>query len=790
MATDFLPIPGWVSWENQGAGVAVADLDGNGRPALIMFQIDNPPGANQGFYKVGKNLDADGTVTGGWSDWIAVSDWFSWENQGADIAIADLNNDGRPELIVFQIDSPPGANQGYYRIGWNLDGNGNVTGGWSDWIAVPDWFAFENQGGGIAVADLNNDGRPELVVFQVDSPEGLNQGYYRVGWNLGLDGLVTGGWSDWTAVDWFSWDNQDASIAIADLDGNGRPELVVFQIDNPPGANQGFYQIGWDLDATGKVAGGWSNWTAIPDWFSWENQGAGVAIAALAANQRPELILATIDAPPQVNQGYYRTVELPLDLDTAATDGLWRLLPDTSQILAIHAALLRTGKVLFFSGSSNNPDNANGEFGSVVWDYSQNTFQFPDTPADFFCAGHSFLPDGRLLVAGGTEDYDFGHPFLGLRDAYTFNPLTEQWEQQPQMADGRWYPTLVTLADGRVFTVSGLDKDGNLNQTAEIYQDGAGWTTLPPALNRRYPLYAHLFLLRDGRIFYSGAQYGINEGTPPSLIDLQSNTVTAVSGLSEPNHRNQAASVLLPPVQEQKVMIMGGGVLGGGAGHQHAQGATDNVDIVDLKAATPVYQAAPALHHARTHAMAVTLPDRTVLVCGGSGADESRAEATLEAEIYAPTTNTWTEVAAARVPRLYHSVAILLPDGRVMTAGSNPARKDEELRLEMYYPPYLFKGARPVISAAPATAVYGGAMEIQTPQAAEIQWVSLIKPAAPTHTLDTEQRLVELSFTQIGGDRLKVDLIDAPNLAPPGWYMLFVTDQQGVPSVARWVQLA
>ena len=116
------------------------------------------------------------------TDFIAIPDWFPWQNQGAGCALADLNGDGQLELIVLQIDNPAGVNQAYYRVGWAVDSTGQVTAGWSPWIAVPDWFAWENQGADIAVADLNGDGRPELILFQIDSPEAANQGYYRVGW--------------------------------------------------------------------------------------------------------------------------------------------------------------------------------------------------------------------------------------------------------------------------------------------------------------------------------------------------------------------------------------------------------------------------------------------------------------------------------------------------------------------------------------------------------------------------------------------------------------------------------
>jgi hypothetical protein len=173
-------VPGWFGWEDQGADIALFDINANGRPDLVVFHVDNPGGDNHGYYRIGWNLDVNGNVTGGWSTIKSVPGWFGWENQGSGIALFDINGNGRRDLIVFHLDNPEGDNHGYYRIGWNLDANGNVSGGWGPVTAVPGWFGWENQGAGIAVADINRTGRQDLVAFHVDNPGGDNHGYYRV----------------------------------------------------------------------------------------------------------------------------------------------------------------------------------------------------------------------------------------------------------------------------------------------------------------------------------------------------------------------------------------------------------------------------------------------------------------------------------------------------------------------------------------------------------------------------------------------------------------------------------
>ena len=468
----------------------------------------------------------------------------------------------------------------------------------------------------------------------------------------------------------------------------------------------------------------------------------------------------------------------------------WQLLPYTAPVNPVHAALLRTGKIFFVSGSGNDPSNEICPNCSAVLNLSTGTFTQPATPIDpangfvfdLFCGGHSFLADGRLLFAGGTLQYD---PFHGEFHSFFFNPSTEQWTIAPQMAAGRWYPTLVTLRTGRVLAVSGLNEYGQVEDVPSIYSDSAGtWTYFSNNSPTLFPLYAHLFLLSSGNLFYSGAYFDNNQGATPRIITIPSTfaqaiTEKAVPGLQAQNSGNQAASVLLPTAQDQKVMIMGGG--GGGV-------ATNRVNVVDLTAANPVYITAPSLTYARMHHSAVLLPDRTVLVCNGSTNEESENQSRLPVEIYNPATNTWAIGATPNVPRVYHSVAVLLPDGSVLTAGGNPARTFEERRIEIYRPDYMTQ-PRPAIGSASTKVGYGGTITIPTAQAASIRWVSLIKPMATTHGLDTEQRVVDVPIASRTSTSLTATVTTNRNLAPPGYYMLFITDQNNVPSVAKWIRL-
>jgi hypothetical protein len=833
MRPSFRPVPNWFSFENQGVGIAATSL-APGRDDAIVFMVDAPVGRNRGLFRAAKGLHRDGTVDA-WTEWREVPGWPSDTNDGAGIAVADVTGSGTPDLVVFLADAPIGENRGLYRIGKDLDAEGRVAAdAWTDWQEVPGWESWSNQGAAIALADLDGSGSLDLIVFAIDNPNQENAGRFRVGRNLDANGVVTGGWTGWQNVPtWFSWENQGAGVAVVER-VVGRKDLIVFHVDDPPGQNQAFYRFGLDFRADGRVHAGWSPWFGVPDWFSWQNQGASISLAHLGG--APQLLVLAVDSPAGPNTGLYQVLPLASD---PATQGSWELLPYNSEVLAVHAALLPNGKVLFFAGSGNSAvrfeakefgDTTKENWCSVVWDPNgplsadgrEGSFFHPDTlfgpdpdhrPLDFFCGGDSLLADGSVFSAGGTLKYDVDKDdnktptgFVGRKEAQVFNPVTRQWRQVASMAEGRWYPTVITLGDGRMLVASGLIAGKKFNVTLEIYTPASDtWERLALPLLMRLlglPLYAHLFQLAGGEIFFTGGRMDDINPTPPCLLDLTQNPVgiRVIQGLQAAFSRNQSASIPLGPAQDQRFLLMGGAPPVG------ETSATDNVDLIDLRDLSgdmPRFRPAAPMLLPRVHLNAVLLPDRTVFVSGGAlqreggPQGERRTVARLESEIYDPEHDRWTLAANASVVRMYHSVALLLPDGRVVTAGGNPDKghtvgwehdDNEELQLELYSPPYMFR-PRPTITDAPEAWQYGHTVTLRSPQAADILWASLIRPGVTTHSFNTSQRMVDLPVVFRDAGQIDVSVTADPNIAPPGWYMLFLTDNTRTPSVATWIRI-
>lgn len=306
-------VGGWFGNDTAGADVTVSDISGSGRPDLLVFFIDDPENANAGFYRIGWDMDPGGFVTNSFTPALPVPGWFGNDSQGGGVALANIGKAARPDLVVFHIDHPGGGNSGYYRIGWDLDVAGIVKGGWTDPIQVPGWFGNESQDGGIAVADVSKSGTPDLIVMHIDNPQGANQAYYRIGWDVDSLGVVAGGWTAPIPVPgWFGNDSQGAGITVADMNNDGSLDLVVFNVDDPAGGNRGYYRIGASLDASGNVTGGWSRVIPIAGWFGDDTQGGGVASFDIDADTRPDLVVFHIDNPADSNLGYYRVIFSPM----------------------------------------------------------------------------------------------------------------------------------------------------------------------------------------------------------------------------------------------------------------------------------------------------------------------------------------------------------------------------------------------------------------------------------------------------------------------------------------------
>ena len=449
---------------------------------------------------------------------------------------------------------------------------------------------------------------------------------------------------------------------------------------------------------------------------------------------------------------------LPLaSAQTTQPAGLWQNGPNFPYF-PTHAHMLPNSTVMMWPGDGVSGDDPK------VWDpVSGSVTSLPRAGFDPFCSAHTFLPDGRLFVAGGHIENWFGLP-----DSAIYNPLNNTWSKKASMNLGRWYPTVTGLPNGDVLVVAGsVDTTNGSNPLPQVWQ--AATETWRDLTNAQFhlPVYPYMFLAPNGSVFNAGPEVATRY-----LNTAGAGAWTFVANRTVNVFRDYGSAVMYEP---GKILMVGG-----------SDPPTNTAEVIDLNAATPRWNAVGPMKVARRQMNAIMLPTGEVLAIGGTrgpgGNNGDPGMPVLEAELWNPASGNWTVMAAEKIPRLYHSIALLLPDARVLVTGGNGYTQ-----TEIFSPPYLFAGPRPVISSAPASVAKGQGFFMETPDAAGINGVTWIALPSITHTNNMHQGFFRsASITQASGG-INVTAPDNPTV-PAGHYMVFLM-KNGVPSTAKIIQL-
>jgi hypothetical protein len=518
-------------------------------------------------------------------------------------------------------------------------------------------------------------------------------------------------------------------------------------------------------------------------------------------------------------------------------------------VFAINSIVLPTGKVLWYA-YPNNPDRPGGprdEAQAWLWDPSKGegpaAFTHIDPPIDpatgkpvnIWCSGNSLLADGEVLVTGGNLKYPASNPpspfYEGLKHVYTFDPFTETWTQQPDMAHGRWYPSQLLMPDGRTFIMGGLDENGIENEDLELFTPGTGTGaqgtitlvghTGDPGtgLPETGAFYPHMFWMPSGRGLvagpYTNDSWWINPlGNPPALSYVQARD--DIGNFDQA--RVWGTAVMVPGGTDgsHQVVQLGGSDKPFADAHGQDPIATNTAALFDETQNGWTHEASGqpfALNEPRSHANTVLLPDGTMVEVGGGWGSKAAGGANgapaqwaadpfhLNVELWDPATRKWRLGPAQREYRAYHSTAVLLPDARVVSAGddyngrfADPNQNFIQDSAEIYEPPYLVDGdalaPRPDLVSTPKEIRPDQSFDIATdPTKPPATSAVLMGPGAATHAVDMNQRYVRLRVTGQGTGRLSVRAPANADIAPPGYYMLFVLDAGGTPSCAAFVRI-
>jgi galactose oxidase len=454
----------------------------------------------------------------------------------------------------------------------------------------------------------------------------------------------------------------------------------------------------------------------------------------------------------------------------------------STQIVALHASLVplsANGAGLLVWGHVGAP---------YLWDFSNSTPTFVplSEPAELFCAGYSFLPDGSLLVVGGHDEIKGdGH---GIPNVYRF--VNGTWVTERSMSFGRWYPTATTLENGDVIVYAGTDNNGVNVAIPERYHFATHtWTQLTGA-SKKFPYYPRSFLdPTSGKVFYAGEAKASRWLDPDALGGA--GKWSSTNALRQVADRNYGSAVMY---EQGKILYAGGG----GKNKLAGIPPTSSAELIDLNQQPAHWVPTGSMLYARRQFNLTILPDGKVLATGGTSSPgfTNRALPTKQAELWDPATGAWTLMAAEAVVRVYHGVSLLLPDGRIFSGGSGDGNGlPRQTTGQIFSPPYLFNAdgssaTRPEITAVSATSVhYGATIAVSTPNPSSISKVTMIRFGAVTHAFNESQTLYRANFAA-GSGTLSVTVPPNGRIAPPGPYLLFIVNDKGVPSVGKIIMLS
>lgn len=478
-------------------------------------------------------------------------------------------------------------------------------------------------------------------------------------------------------------------------------------------------------------------------------------------------------APPSTSSAPKRASFVPSGAipSDANLRGMWS--PVTPwPLIPLHAVLLPDGRVMSYGTKADGTQTA--YFIYDVWDpvgglAGGHSTLDNVTGTDIFCSSQLLLPSGdAVFIAGGDNWTGSATTNTGNNNSNLFRLSDNSLSRQSNMNRARWYSSSTTLLNGETYVQggsSGTDRP-EVRQTDGVFRLLSGANT--SSLDFMYP---RNFVAPDGRVFgydSAGRMYYVDpSGT---------GTLTSLGQFSGSYTGSDASAAMFRP---GRILQFGG----------NSNGAA----VIDIRGGTPVVTPTGSMSTQRRLVNATILPNGRVLATGGSRTWNELDQVNNSAEIWNPDTGTWTVGASGVQARLYHSISLLLPDGSVMVGGGGAPGPQNNTNFELYFPPYLFTAGgqlapRPVIDAAPTVMDIGRTYTLDTSGAGPAARVVMIKTGSVTHSWNMEQRFIELTFAA-DGNRLAVQAPTRAADAPPGFYMLFVLDANGVPSEAKIVRV-